>query len=49
MPVLQDEFRVTPVQGSMTVSIVIMEIVLSNLFFGFLEDRGDKAVLFPFK
>ncbi|MBN1931488.1 MAG: MFS transporter [Desulfobacterales bacterium] len=39
LPVLQDEFGVTPVQVSLTVSIVILGIVLSNLFFGFLSDR----------
>ncbi len=39
LPVLQDEFEVTTVQVSMTVSAVILGIVLSNLFFGFLSDR----------
>jgi YNFM family putative membrane transporter len=39
LPVLQHEFRVTPVQVSLTVSAVILGIVLSNLFFGFLSDR----------
>ncbi|MBT4290566.1 MAG: MFS transporter [Deltaproteobacteria bacterium] len=39
LPVLQDEFGVTPVQVSLTVSFVILGIVLSNLFFGFLSDR----------
>ncbi|MFH2092629.1 MAG: MFS transporter [Pseudomonadota bacterium] len=39
LPVLQEEFSITPVQVSMTVSIVILGIVLSNLFFGYLVDR----------
>jgi YNFM family putative membrane transporter len=39
LPVLQNEFAVTPVQVSLTVSAVIFGIVLSNLFFGFLSDR----------
>ena len=39
LPVIQDEFGVSPVQVSMTVSVVILGIVLSNLFFGFLADR----------
>lgn len=39
LPVLQSEFGVNPVQVSMTVSAVILGIVLSNLFFGFLSDR----------
>lgn len=39
LPVLQAEFRVSPVQVSITVSIVILGIVLSNLFFGSLADR----------
>lgn len=39
LPVLQDEFGVTTVQVSLTVSVVILGIVLSNLFFGFLSDR----------
>jgi MFS transporter, YNFM family, putative membrane transport protein len=39
LPVLQDEFGVTPVEVSMTVSIVILGIVISNLFFGYLADR----------
>jgi len=39
LPVLQGEFGVTPVQVSLTVSAVILGIVLSNLFFGFLSDR----------
>ncbi len=41
LPVLQDEFGVTPVQVSLTVSAVILGIVLSNLFFGFLSDRAS--------
>ncbi len=39
LPVLQEEFSVTTVEVSMTVSAVILGIVLSNLFFGFLSDR----------
>jgi YNFM family putative membrane transporter len=39
LPVLQSEFGVNPVQVSLTVSVVIFGIVLSNLFFGFLSDR----------
>lgn len=39
LPVLQDEFSVSPVQVSLTVSAVILGIVLSNLFFGFLADK----------
>lgn len=39
LPVLQTEFGVNPIQVSMTVSAVILGIVLSNLFFGFLSDR----------
>lgn len=39
LPVLQAEFGVNPVQVSTTVSAVILGIVLSNLFFGFLSDR----------
>ena len=39
LPVLQEEFAVTPVQVSLTVSAVILGIVLSNLFFGYLSDR----------
>jgi MFS transporter, YNFM family, putative membrane transport protein len=39
LPVLQHEFGVTPVQVSLTVSAVILGIVLSNLFFGFLSDK----------
>ncbi|WP_022668617.1 MFS transporter [Desulfospira joergensenii] len=39
LPVLQEEFSVSPVQVSMTVSLVILGIVLSNLFFGFLADK----------
>ncbi len=39
LPVLQDEFNLTTVQVSMTVSAVILGIVLSNLFFGYLSDR----------
>ncbi|MBI9084148.1 MAG: MFS transporter [Desulfobacterales bacterium] len=39
LPVLQEEFGVTPVQVSLTVSAVILGIVLSNLFFGYLSDR----------
>jgi len=38
LPVLQDEFSISPVQVSMTVSIVILGIILSNLFFGYLAD-----------
>lgn len=39
LPTLQDEFGVSTVQASMTVSIVILGIILSNLFFGYLADR----------
>jgi YNFM family putative membrane transporter len=39
LPVLQQEFRVTPVQVSLTVSAVIFGIVLSSLFFGSLSDK----------
>lgn len=39
LPILQAEFAVSPVQVSMTVSIVILGIVISNLFFGYLADR----------
>jgi MFS transporter, YNFM family, putative membrane transport protein len=39
LPILQDEFKVTPVEVSLTVSFVILGIILSNLFFGFLSDR----------
>ncbi len=39
LPVLQTEFGVTTVQVSLTVSFVILGIVLSNLFFGYLSDR----------
>ncbi len=39
LPVLEAEFGVSPVQVSFTVSFVIMGIVLSNLFFGYLSDR----------
>ena len=39
LPVLQQEFQVTPVQVSFTVSAVILGIVLSSLFFGSLSDR----------
>lgn len=39
LPVIQDEFCVSPVQVSMTVSAVILGIVLSNLLFGYLSDR----------
>ncbi len=39
LPVLQDVFGVTPAQVSLTVSVVILGIVLSNLFFGILSDR----------
>lgn len=39
LPVLQQEFSVTPVQVSLTVSSVILGIVLSNLFFGYLSDK----------
>lgn len=38
LPVLQEEFGVSPVQVSMTVSFVILGIILSNLFFGYLAD-----------
>jgi YNFM family putative membrane transporter len=38
LPILQDEFGISPVQVSMTVSIVILGIILSNLFFGYLAD-----------
>ena len=47
LPVLQDEFGVNPVQVSMTVSIVILGIVFSNLFFGYLADRiSIKPIIF---
>ena len=39
LPVLQNEFGVSPVQVSFTVSAVLLGIFLSNLFFGFLSDR----------
>lgn len=39
LPILQQEFSVGPAQVSLTVSSVILGIVLSNLFFGFLSDR----------
>lgn len=39
LPVLQSEFHVSPVQVSLTVSFVILGIVLSNLFFGYLSDH----------
>lgn len=39
LPVLQKEFGVTPVQVSMMVSVVILGIVVSNLFFGYLSDK----------
>jgi YNFM family putative membrane transporter len=39
LPVLQTEFGVTPVQVSLTVSAVILGIVISNLFFGYLSDK----------
>ena len=39
LPILQNEFGVSTVAVSMTVSIVILGIVLSNLFFGYLADR----------
>lgn len=39
LPVLQQEFQVTTVQVSLTVSTVIFGIVLSNLFFGYLSDK----------
>ncbi len=39
LPILQEEFNVTTVQVSVTVSAVILGIVLSNLFFGYLSDR----------
>ncbi|WP_432735133.1 MFS transporter [Maridesulfovibrio sp. FT414] len=39
LPVLQREFCVSPVQVSLTVSFVILGIVFSNLFFGYLSDR----------
>ena len=39
LPVLQNEFGVSPVQVSFTISAVLLGIVLSNLFFGFLSDR----------
>ncbi len=40
LPVLQKEFGVTTVQVSLTVSAVILGIVISNLFFGYLSDRA---------
>ena len=47
LPVLQDEFGVNPVQVSMTVSIVILGIVFSNQFFGYLVDRiSIKPIIF---
>ncbi len=39
LPVLEAEFGVTLVQVSFTVSFVILGIVMSNLFFGWLSDR----------
>ena len=39
LPVLQEEFGVSPVAVSATVSAVILGIVLSNLLFGLLTDR----------
>ena len=39
LPVLETEFDVTTTQVSFTVSFVILGIVLSNLFFGYLSDR----------
>jgi YNFM family putative membrane transporter len=39
LPVLQAEFDVTTVQVSLTVSAVILGIVISNLFFGYLSDK----------
>jgi YNFM family putative membrane transporter len=39
LPVLEAEFDVTTAQVSFTVSFVILGIVLSNLFFGYLSDR----------
>ncbi|WP_415718295.1 MFS transporter [Maridesulfovibrio sp.] len=39
LPILQSEFQISPVQASFSVSFVIMGIVLSNLFFGYLSDR----------
>ena len=39
LPVLEAEFGVSIVQVSFTVSFVILGIVISNLFFGWLSDR----------
>ncbi|HCY85746.1 MAG TPA: MFS transporter [Desulfobacteraceae bacterium] len=39
LPVLETEFQVTTVHVSFTVSFVILGIVISNLFFGYLSDR----------
>ncbi|MCG8688262.1 MAG: MFS transporter [Desulfobacterales bacterium] len=39
LPVLQTEFGISTVQVSLTVSLVILGIVISNLFFGYLSDR----------
>ena len=39
LPVLEAEFKVSLVQVSFTVSFVILGIVMSNLFFGWLSDR----------
>jgi len=39
LPVLEAEFGVSLVQVSFTVSFVILGIVVSNLFFGWLSDR----------
>ena len=39
LPVLEAEFQVSTVRVSLTVSLVILGIVMSNLFFGFLSDR----------
>ena len=38
-PALGEYFHVTPVEVSLTVSMVIWGIVASNLFFGYLSDR----------
>lgn len=39
LPILEKQFNATTVQVSMTVSAVILGIVLSNLFFGYLADK----------
>lgn len=39
LPVLEAEFDVSTAQVSFTVSFVILGIVMSNLFFGYLSDR----------